>query len=259
MEELLTIGEFAKLRNTSIKALHYYESIGLLHPTYINPKTNYRYYAIEQLPTLDLIRFALELNIPLKEVEEYLNYSTMPDFSGLFEKGKKIVQEQREKIDVLSRELDGMLAYINDCDENYSQEGVYVRSIPERYIISEETTASIFDDNYQLELSHFLSGLQQQNYHTIYPYGVIHVHENQISQTYFYSQVSDMDKGRFSVQTLPQGEYLCFQQSRWGEKPLPSEFRERIEKREGSILVDSFMIFSKHKVKKQVYETQILR
>lgn len=44
MSEYLTISELAKTNSVSIKALRYYEKIGILKPAYINPHNGYRYY-----------------------------------------------------------------------------------------------------------------------------------------------------------------------------------------------------------------------
>ena len=52
---LLSIGEASKLKNVSIKALRYYEKIGIFKPAYIDPQSGYRYYSPAQLFDLDVI------------------------------------------------------------------------------------------------------------------------------------------------------------------------------------------------------------
>ena len=52
---LLSIGEAAKLKNVSIKALRYYEKLGIFNPAYIDPQSGYRYYSPAQLFDLDVI------------------------------------------------------------------------------------------------------------------------------------------------------------------------------------------------------------
>ena len=42
--ELLSIGEAAKLKQVSVKSLRYYETIGILKPAYVDPSSGYRYY-----------------------------------------------------------------------------------------------------------------------------------------------------------------------------------------------------------------------
>lgn len=55
MKHGFTISEFAKLRNININSLRYYEKIGVLTPSYTDPKTGYRYYTPDQLSVLDAI------------------------------------------------------------------------------------------------------------------------------------------------------------------------------------------------------------
>ena len=41
---MLKIGLFSKLSRVSIRMLRYYDEMGLLHPAYIDPESDYRYY-----------------------------------------------------------------------------------------------------------------------------------------------------------------------------------------------------------------------
>ena len=60
-EELLSIGEFAKLRGVSVKSLRYYERVGALKPAYVNEESGYRYYSINQISDLDMVEKGREL------------------------------------------------------------------------------------------------------------------------------------------------------------------------------------------------------
>ena len=60
---MLRIGEFSKLAKISIKALRYYDKIGLLKPAMIDSATQYRYYAPEQLQTVRLISMYKEAGL----------------------------------------------------------------------------------------------------------------------------------------------------------------------------------------------------
>ena len=58
---MLKIGLFSKLSRVSIRMLRYYDEMGLLHPAYIDPESDYRYYREDQLPqigwnALDILR-----------------------------------------------------------------------------------------------------------------------------------------------------------------------------------------------------------
>ena len=68
MDGYMTIGEVAKVKQVSIKALRYYEKIGILKPAYCDPNTGYRYYKNEQMLAIDMIKFLQILDIPLKNI-----------------------------------------------------------------------------------------------------------------------------------------------------------------------------------------------
>ncbi len=59
MQTYFSIGQVSKLKKLSVKTLRYYHDIDLLIPAYIDLETNYRYYSIDQLLVIDLIKEAV--------------------------------------------------------------------------------------------------------------------------------------------------------------------------------------------------------
>lgn len=72
-KNLLSIGELSKITGVHIKALRYYDSLGILTPAYVDPESNYRYYSFCQKAVVDAIQFCVDLDIPLKEFKHYTN------------------------------------------------------------------------------------------------------------------------------------------------------------------------------------------
>ena len=52
---MLKIGDFSRLSRVTVKALRYYDEIGLLKPVEVDRFTGYRYYSVDQLPRLNRI------------------------------------------------------------------------------------------------------------------------------------------------------------------------------------------------------------
>ena len=52
---MFKIGDFSKFSRVSVKALRYYDEIGLLKPVKVDQLTGYRYYSVEQIPRLQRI------------------------------------------------------------------------------------------------------------------------------------------------------------------------------------------------------------
>jgi DNA-binding transcriptional MerR regulator len=72
MEQLLSIGRFARRAGLTIGALRHYHEHGLLEPARIDPITGYRSYAVSQLEDARLIANLRALNLGLLEVREVL-------------------------------------------------------------------------------------------------------------------------------------------------------------------------------------------
>lgn len=69
---MLKIGDFSRLSRVSVKALRYYDELGLLKPVSVNRFTGYRYYSADQLPKLNRIIGLKNLGLSLEEVAQLL-------------------------------------------------------------------------------------------------------------------------------------------------------------------------------------------
>ncbi|MBR3839859.1 MAG: MerR family transcriptional regulator [Erysipelotrichales bacterium] len=79
MKQMFTKNEIAKLLNISYKVLRGYEEKGLITPTYINQDNGYKYYNLDQIYLIDMIRFSnQQLDIPLNEIRPFLGDSLTP-------------------------------------------------------------------------------------------------------------------------------------------------------------------------------------
>lgn len=99
-----TVKQVSDLTGISVRALHYYDEIGLLKPSEIT-ETGYRLYDDEALKTLQQILFFKELDIPLKEIKDIMS-------SPYFDKMQAL--ENQKKLLILKRKrLNGLIDLIN--------------------------------------------------------------------------------------------------------------------------------------------------
>ena len=105
-KDYLTIGQFAKLSGMSIKALRYYDKINLLKPIYIDEETKYRYYKQNQLEFVNVIFLALELNIPLKMLQNKFIENDKIKFEAFFEYSKKQLNQKIKDLEQSVRNID---------------------------------------------------------------------------------------------------------------------------------------------------------
>ncbi|MFI9591408.1 MerR family transcriptional regulator [Nonomuraea sp. NPDC052265] len=75
-EELLPIGQFARLARLSVKRLRHYDELGLLRPAYVDAGTGYRYYRAGQAREALSIGLLRSLDVPLPVVGRVLSGET---------------------------------------------------------------------------------------------------------------------------------------------------------------------------------------
>lgn len=98
---MMTVNEVSKLTGVSIRALQYYDKIGLLKPTAYT-ESGYRQYddtALEQLQQILLFR---ELEFPLKDIK---NIMSSPDYDK-----NKAIKQQIELLTLKKEHLENLIA-----------------------------------------------------------------------------------------------------------------------------------------------------
>ena len=84
--------------------LRYYDENNLLKPAEVDPFTNYRLYSIEQIPTLNKIRFLRDLSFSVQEISEALDIWEKSDISLLLDnKQKEITKAIKQQEDLLTK------------------------------------------------------------------------------------------------------------------------------------------------------------
>lgn len=102
------IGQFAKVVQTSIRTLRFYDKIDLFKPEEIDLFTNYRYYSENQIEDFRLIRELKMVGFSLEEIKE--NWGNFNDKVLLQKKqelfnNKEIIDKQIKKLDKIRSEI----------------------------------------------------------------------------------------------------------------------------------------------------------
>jgi len=69
---MLKIGDFSRFARVSVKALRYYDELGLLKPVKVDDFTGYRYYSATQLTQLQRIIALKDMGLSLEEIARLL-------------------------------------------------------------------------------------------------------------------------------------------------------------------------------------------
>lgn len=104
----LTIGQLSKLSNTHIKAIRYYEKIGIFPPSYIDPSNSYRYYSNSHIIYLQLIKLCITYGISLKSFNQYWADADKIDLEAIINKAKAHILEKKKQLLADEHFLEGL-------------------------------------------------------------------------------------------------------------------------------------------------------
>ena len=148
---LLSIGEAAKLKNVSIKALRYYEKLGIFNPAYIDPQSGYRYYSPAQLFDLDVILTCGELGIPLKHILDYQTEQGTIDLRQLLIEGSELAEQKMKRAHQSLLQINSYLEEMEQQDSFRHCANTYTRTMPSHYFC-----AKPWDINRAFEIKKYL-------------------------------------------------------------------------------------------------------
>ena len=214
MQGYLSISDFAKLRNVNPKSLRYYERIGALIPAYTDPETGYRYYALEQLVEMDMILMCLELNIPLRDAEQYRQPNQTLDIRQLLQDGQQKALEKLVHLRNTMQQMEEALRRIEENQPFQGQESIYRRHLRQRLILREPFTPSSGALAFkQSSAKIFLRGQSLGLLPAFtFPIGLIARRRGDRMDIDIFLEVLQQKDGITNLEVLPEGDYLCHQE-----------------------------------------------
>jgi DNA-binding transcriptional MerR regulator len=122
-EPLIKIGDFAKLAETNLRTLRYYEEIGLLRPA-TRSAGGFRYYRAEDLDRLRMVGRLQTLGLELAHIRELMETRSAGVTRGEFlarvraaiESQRTLIDERIQGLRSQKQGLDDALAKLNECD-----------------------------------------------------------------------------------------------------------------------------------------------
>lgn len=120
--ELLKVGEIARLVGKTVRAIRYYEELGLLRPV-SHTKGGFRLFAREDVKKVDLIDKFHSLGFSLEEIAAVVQAyrrSASGDAAAvklepLLRKTMDQIQRRMSLMDLFRREVAGAIQFIGDC------------------------------------------------------------------------------------------------------------------------------------------------
>lgn len=111
---MMTVKEISDITGISVRALHYYDEIGLFKPS-DKSEAGYRLYDDKALEILQQILFFREFDIPLKEIKSIME-SPVLDRKQILKMQRKMLTAKKERLERLISSIDDILKGANKMD-----------------------------------------------------------------------------------------------------------------------------------------------
>lgn len=110
MTAALTIGDFSRATQLSIKMLRHYHHVGLLTPADVDADTGYRRYTTDQIQTAHVIRRFRNLDMPLDRIHAVLDASDLRTRNELISAHMASLEQSLARTQAAVASLRGLLA-----------------------------------------------------------------------------------------------------------------------------------------------------
>jgi len=135
-DNFVKISEFAKLGGISRKMLIHYDKVGVLKPEYQDPDTKYRYYSIQQIKTLKMIKTLQFLGVSLSEIKKDYIDTSIEKYIENLKREKNIIDKKFLEIQISKKLIENQLSCLEEISNLNIEENFKIKKIPKRYMIS---------------------------------------------------------------------------------------------------------------------------
>lgn len=202
MRLYLTIGELAKLLDTSTYNIRYYEKEGLIKPTKLS-ESGYRLYDYEEVYALSTIMLLRDCDIPIKEIKELFTSFNSDKYKETLNISFQKIDREIKRLQAVKEEIRNKL---NGLKRIENKEAIFeVKTLAKKRVY--HIKSSDFEMDYSLKELYDLSNQHQLNFKDFYK-----------SDFYFIIRDQEIITGHFDndrsydldATVFGRGEYLCY-------------------------------------------------
>lgn len=233
LENLFSIGEVASMKGVTIKALRYYHQTGILIPVYIDTKTGYRYYSVDQFVYIDIIKVCRALGTSTKELQNIFTEKNMDELL-------KFLALKREETEQKIKEMQAVIHTIDKLDNSVQ--------VAKKVLVHNQITIQYFEQRYIVtapckEVGNFKEFLyysdvdkiiQERNLETTMEIGIAYsIHSKyRFEPKYAFSVLCKYDytENEQNIDILPEGNYLTLAYKKNNKEESMEKLKDYIEK-----------------------------
>lgn len=216
--EWLTIGQMAKLNNTSEQTLRLYDREGLLSPYRRGEENGYRYYNIKQSAVLDMISHMKSLGMGLKEIRYQLDNKDLDSMELILRQKQRQIDREISEYKVQRRAVERTLESYERYRAAPPDGTIVLEYIAKRQMYCVNTEINFYDhgiEAYEEILRELRFQLAKDKLPQIYfcNAGTILRMENLIQRRFYSTEVFVFVDREFVspelITAIPSGSYLC--------------------------------------------------
>jgi MerR family transcriptional activator of bmr gene len=205
-----SIGQAAKLVQTTTETLRHYDRIGLVKPSKKDEWTKYRYYSQQDIVRLNTVRALHLMGVPLLEIKRVLDYDDLEKIVDFFTRAEEKTDEKIAALQSSKAKIERAKAdYIRKLHARDQLDDSVVKDIPQRIILLSDNLEKPTVDNLWNYLHHFYDQVPADKRDRFSFEDQAGIYTDGKVSRLFAICVRFMKMN--GVKTLPSGKYLCAQ------------------------------------------------
>ncbi|MCD7839444.1 MAG: MerR family transcriptional regulator [Erysipelotrichaceae bacterium] len=259
----LSIGQMAKMNNTTVQALRLYDNMGLLKPIEVNDESGYRYYDVKQCAQLDLIHYMKSTGMTLKEIKQVFDEEDFNLLNKVLHKHLSDIDQQIQDLKVQKKAVRRMMSSYDRYLKSPQDGTITLEYISERKIYPSKLNINIYDydlETYESILKELKSEMVKYGVDEYYYFnaGTTITKNDFINRDIVSNEIFvfvDQDCTSQYLQILPSNMYICMYCDGFdNEKEYIYQLYDEINKRNYQVIGDyicevltEFMVSSSNK------------
>lgn len=136
MKDRYSIGEFARLENTTAETLRHYDRVGLLKPFKIDEVTGYRYYSILQHEKLSTILELRKIGMSVDEIKKYFDNRNLSQSLNILKEKYEELKLKLIELEELEKNIGEKINHLEFISNIDTLEEIFVKYYDKRYILT---------------------------------------------------------------------------------------------------------------------------
>jgi len=268
-EELLSIGEVARLTGAGIQALRYYERKNILKPAYTDPESGYRYYSLDQIYYVVFIMNCVQFGIPLNNVADVFREGNMDAMEDFILQSVMAAQRKIQMLQTGLRGFDKALEKIKFGKEIQAGK-IYTRELPERCYLLRESKGPLVGARLIRGMSESIREVYGDNLNRITEednieallalpeIGCLCKHSPEGVRYYGFSELAREDANEKTI-IIPSGTYFFRHDEKSRIEEAGEIFKEQLRGRDSYMIIETQeALLSKSKLSQPMYELRLI-